>query len=328
MTTSLTVEQLAEVETARSSESFTRRTTVPSLEDIMFQPQPVLDHGFVRVVDYMGGDAAVVQAARVSYGRGTRKVNEDRGLIRYLMRHSHTTPFEMPVIKLHVKLPIFVARQWIRHRTASVNEYSARYSILDREFYIPDSEQLAAQATANRQGRGIRLTPSEAAQILDTLRSDAQRNYDHYLWMLNEEETGAVRDPSRAGLARELARMNLTLNTYTQWYWKIDLHNLMNFLKLRADAHAQFEIRAYANVILSVMERWVPLCYEAFVEYRTGAVTFSRSAVDAVSRMLRGENIRETPRGLSAREWREIREALGLAEVAVNSESFVLKEDP
>ena len=218
---------------------------------MLFQAIPVLDHGFVRVIDYMGDDAAIVQAARVSYGRGTRRVSEDAGLIRYLMRHRHSTPFEMCEIKYHVKLPIFVARQWIRHRTANVNEYSARYSILDREFYIPAPEHLAAQSAVNRQGRGDVLAGDEAAQVLDLLREDATRCYDHYAEMLNEDATGAPRDPSRQGLARELARMNLTLNTYTQWYWKIDLHNLFHFLSLRADAHAQYEIRVYAEAMLA-----------------------------------------------------------------------------
>ena len=221
-----------------------------ALEAMLYQAIPVLDHGFVRVIDYMGDDAAIVQAARVSYGRGTRRVSEDAGLIRYLMRHRHSTPFEMCEIKYHVKLPIFVARQWIRHRTANVNEYSARYSILDREFYLPAPEHLAAQSAANRQGRGDVLAGEEAAHVLDLLREDATRCYDHYAEMLNEDEAGAARDPSRQGLARELARMNLTLNTYTQWYWKTDLHNLFHFLSLRADAHAQYEIRAYAEAML------------------------------------------------------------------------------
>ena len=213
----LTAEQQAEIEAARGAEGRTRRPTVPALEAVLFEPIPVLDHGFIRVVDYMGDDAAVVQAARVSYGRGTRAANEDRGLIRYLMRHRHSTPFEMCEIKYHVKLPIFVARQWIRHRTANVNEYSARYSILDREFYIPRPEHLAAQSSSNRQGRGEVLGGEEAARVLDLLRGDAARTYDHYAEMLNEDEAGEALDPSRQGLARELARMNLTLNTYTQW---------------------------------------------------------------------------------------------------------------
>src|ERR1700683_5055235 len=258
----LTPEQKAEIEKQRAESAPTRRATVAGLEAILYQTIAVLEHGFVRVIDYMGDDAAVVQAARVSYGKGTKKVSEDKGLIHYLMRHRHTTPFEMCEIKYHVKLPIFVARQWIRHRTANVNEYSGRYSILDREFYLPAPEHLAAQSAVNRQGRGDVLAGEEATHVLDLLREDATRSYDHYAEMLNEDETGAARDPSREGLARELARMNLTLNTYTQWYWKIDLYNLFHFLSLRADAHAQYEIRAYAEAMLETVRRWVPLVHE------------------------------------------------------------------
>ena len=304
--------QKQEIEEARRAEAPTRRPSVPALEEILFQPIPLLDHGFVRVIDYMGDDAAVVQAARVSYGRGTRKVQEDRGLINYLMRHWHTTPFEMAEIKLHVKLPIFVARQWIRHRMASVNEYSARYSVLDREFYLPAPDQLKAQATTNRQGRGDALDGDEAARVLDLLRADGERTYASYAWMLNEDEHGARVDADRDGLARELARINLTLATYTQWYWKTDLHNLMNFLRLRADAHAQYEIRVYAEAMVDVMARWVPLSHEAFLEHRLGAVTLSRSALAAVKRLAAGEAVTAETSGLGAREWREVAAALGL----------------
>ncbi|MBW8270608.1 FAD-dependent thymidylate synthase [Caldovatus aquaticus] len=307
----LTTEQQQEIEAARAAEHRTRRPTVPALEAMLFQAIPVLDHGFIRVVDYMGDDAAVVQAARVSYGRGTRTANEDRGLIRYLMRHRHTTPFEMCEIKYHVKLPIFVARQWIRHRTANVNEYSARYSILDREFYLPAPEHLAAQSAVNRQGRGEVLQGAEAAQVLALLREDAARNYDHYLWMLNEDESGAPRAPGRRGLARELARMNLTLNTYTQWYWKIDLHNLLHFLALRADPHAQYEIRAYAEAMLETVKAWVPMTFEAFRDYRLGAATLSAQMLAAVRRMLAGEAVTQEASGLSRREWRELMAVLG-----------------
>ena len=301
----------SDIAAARAVLHQTRRATVPALEDVLFEIVPVLDHGFVRVIDYMGDDAAVVQAARVSYGRGTRKVNEDRGLIRYLMRHWHSTPFEMCSIKLHVKLPIFVARQWIRHRTASVNEYSARYSVLEEEFYIPAPEQLAAQSTLNRQGRQEPVAGDEASRIMELLREDASRNYRNYVWMLNEDENG-VTDPQRAGLARELARMNLTLNTYTQWYWKTNLHNLFNFLRLRADAHAQYEIRAYADVLLGLTERWVPLSHEAFQEYRMGAVTLSATALAAVKRMLAGERVTQETSGMPPREWREFAAAFDL----------------
>lgn len=313
---SITDADRTEIASARSAVSHTLRATVPALEAILFEPMPVLDHGFVRVVDYMGDDAAIVQAARVSYGRGTRKISEDRGLIRYLMRHWHTTPFEMASIKLHVKLPIFVARQWIRHRTASVNEYSARYSIMDREFYIPAPEHLAAQSSVNRQGRGETLVGEEAERVLALLREDAGRTYDNYEWMLNEEtgEGGAERDPDRAGLARELARMNLTLNTYTQWYWKADLHNLLSFLRLRADPHAQYEIRAYADVILKIVELWVPTAYEAFLEYRLGGVSLSKTGAAVVSRLIAGEKVRQENSGLAPREWRELVSALGLPE--------------
>ena len=302
----LTAEQHAEIEAHRSASLQTRRATVPALEAMLFQAIPVLDHGFVRVVDYMGDDAAVVQAARVSYGRGTRKVSEDAGLIRYLMRHRHSTPFEMCEIKYHVKLPIFVARQWIRHRTANVNEYSARYSILDREFYIPAPEHLAAQSANNRQGRGDTLQGDEAEHVLHLLRDDADRTYRNYAHMLNED--GA--DPTRQGLARELARMNLTLNTYTQWYWKSDLHNLLHFLSLRADAHAQYEIRAYADAMLRTVEAWVPACYAAFQDYRMGAVTLSAGMLAVVRRMLAGDPVDQPASGLSKREWTELMSAL------------------
>jgi thymidylate synthase (FAD) len=309
----LTSEQQQEIEAARGGLSQTRRPTVPGVEALLFQAIPVLDHGFVRVVDYMGDDAAIVQAARVSYGRGTRAANEDRGLIRYLMRHRHSTPFEMCEIKFHVKLPIFVARQWIRHRTANVNEYSARYSILDREFYIPAPEHLAAQSAVNRQGRGDILEGEEAARVLDLLREDATRNYDHYLEMLNEDEQGKRLDETRAGLARELARMNLTLNAYTQWYWKTDLHNLFHFLSLRADAHAQYEIRVYAEAMMGVTDAWVPMAAGAFRDYRLGAVTFSAQMLAILRRMVEGEAVAQEGSGLSKREWRELMEALGRA---------------
>jgi len=307
----LTKDQQAEIDATRAQTQQTRRVTVSTLEDILYQALPVLDHGFVRVIDYMGDDAAIVQAARVSYGRGTKKVREDAGLIRYLMRHRHTTPFEMCEIKYHVKLPVFVARQWIRHRTANVNEYSARYSILDREFYIPSPEHLAAQSAVNRQGRGDLLEGAEAARVLDLLKDDAQRNYDHYVEMLNEREDGTVIDEKKSGLARELARMNLTLNVYTQWYWKTDLHNLFHFLSLRADAHAQYEIRAYADVMLETTKRWVPATHDAFTDYRMGGFALSAKALEAVKRMLAGETVTAESAGMSAREWRELMAALG-----------------
>ncbi len=312
----LSPEQQAEVDAQRARAEPTLRAVAPALEEILYRPLEVLDHGFVRVVDYMGDDGAVVQAARVSYGRGTRKVSEDRGLIRYLLRHRHTTPFEMCEIKYHVKLPIFVARQWIRHRTANVNEYSARYSILDNEFYIPAAEHLAAQSSANRQGRGDILAGKEAARVLELLRQDAARAYDHYTEMLNEDATGEPIEESRRGLARELARMNLSLNFYTQWYWKIDLYNLLHFLGLRADDHAQYEIRAYAAVMLDTVRRWVPHTYEAFIDYQMGGANLSDAGLDIVKRLIAGETLTQSDSGLSKREWRELMAVLGRDEAA------------
>jgi thymidylate synthase (FAD) len=296
----LNAQQIAEIDAAREKTSQTLRPSVPALEAMLFTALPVLDHGFIRVVDYMGDDAAVVQAARVSYGRGTRKTSEDEGLIRYLMRHYHSTPFEMCEIKYHVKLPIFVARQWIRHRMASVNEYSARYSILDKEFYLPAPEQLAVQSADNRQGRGAVLEGEAAGRVMTLLRQDAEQTYANYEAMLNEDGPDAI------GLARELARMNLTLNTYTQWYWKTDLHNLFNFLRLRADRHAQYEIRVYAEAMLETVKAWVPLSYGAFCDYRLGAVTFSAKMLEIIKRMLAGEAVSQPGSGLSKREWAEM----------------------
>ena len=306
----LSPDQQAEIDRQRAEAAQTRRPVAPALEEVLYQAIPVLDHGFVRVIDYMGDDAAVVQAARVSYGKGTKKVSEDKGLIHYLMRHRHSTPFEMCEIKFHVKLPIFVARQWIRHRTANVNEYSARYSILDREFYIPGPEQLASQSAANRQGRGDVLTGAEAARVLDILKQDSGTAYDHYAEMLNETETGETISAEKQGLARELARMNLSLNFYTQWYWKIDLYNFMHFLSLRADPHAQYEIRVYADAMLDVLRKWVPLTADAFDQHRLHAITLSKSALAAVKRMLKGETVTLETSGLGKREWSELQAVL------------------
>ncbi len=302
----LDADQQAEIDAARAETRETGRATVPGLEAVLFQPFPVLDHGFVRVVDYMGDDSSIVQAARVSYGRGTRKVSEDAGLINYLMRHRHTSPFEMAEIKLHVKLPIFVARQWIRHRTASVNEYSARYSVLDREVYIPAAGHVAAQARDNKQGRAGALDETEAAEVLDILRADARRCHDDYEHMLNQDADGAPLDPARSGVARELARINLTLNTYPQWYWKVDLHNFMHFLALRAHPHAQYEIRAYARTLLDILDRWVPVTAAAFREHRLDGAHLSATALDVVRRLLAGDTVTREDSGLGRREWNEL----------------------
>ena len=338
----LNPQQQAEIEALRAEARETRRATVPALEEILYRPLKVLDHGFVRVIDYMGDDSAIVQAARVSYGRGTRKSREDRDLIRYLMRHRHTTPFEMCEIKLHVKLPIFVARQWLRHRTANVNEYSARYSRLDREFYVPDADHLrsvlkkrgrrsdtptlfemrsdseakatAAQSPSNRQGRGKLVAEEEFEEALKSIDRHSKGAYRVYENLLNEDRDGARKDPDRAGLARELARTVLPVNYYTQFYWKSDLHNLLHFLSLRADAHAQYEIRAYAEKILEdVVKRWVPETHQAFRDYVRDAVSLSAGARAAARRLMAGEDeadVRETS-GLSGREWRELMQTLG-----------------
>jgi len=271
----LTKEQSAEIKSQQSQNNKTKRVVASELENILYEAIPALDHGFVRVVDYMGDDTSIVQAARVSYGKGTKQVSTDAGLIKYLMRHWHSTPFEMCEIKYHIKLPIFIARQWIRHRTANVNEYSARYSILDKEFYLPTSENLAAQSTSNRQGRGDVIEGTQAIEVLELLKNDAERTYSNYETMLNERYDGSTIDDNKKGLARELARMNLTLNTYTQWYWKTDLLNLMNFLRLRADHHAQYEIRVYADIMLDTLKKWVPITHEAFMDYRVGGTEVS-----------------------------------------------------
>jgi thymidylate synthase (FAD) len=302
----LKAEQQQEIRELREQTAPTRRTVTPALEEILYEALPVLDRGFVRVIDYMGDDAAIVQAARVSYGKGTKQVSTDRGLINYLMRMRHTSPFEMCELKLHVKLPICVARQWIRHRTASVNEYSARYSVLDDEFYLPAPEHLAAQSAANRQGRAEVLQGSEAAAARAALETNAADAYGRYVELLNEGDDGQPLDSQRAGLARELARMVLPLNAYTQWYWKVDLHNLLHFVALRADPHAQYEIRAYAEVLLDVVRRWVPLTHAAFVDYRLDGASLSAKALAAVRRMLRGETVGQAESGMSPREWREL----------------------
>ena len=307
----VTPEKQAEIDELRATETSTRRVTAPALEEVLYEPVPVLDHGFIRVVDYMGDDAAVVQAARVSYGRGTRRMSEDQGLINYLMRHRHTTPFEMCEIKYHVKLPIFVARQWIRHRTANVNEYSARYSILDNEFYIPEPQHLGAQSRSNRQGRSDVLEGDEASHVFELLKGDAVQLYEHYAEMLNEDDAGEPLDPDRTGLARELARMNLSLNFYTQWYWKIDLLNLLHFLSLRADAHAQYEIRVYAEAMLETVKRWVPMTHEAFMDYRMGGASLSAKGLEVVKRLIAGDDVGQENSGLSKREWRELMVSLG-----------------
>ncbi|WP_341810656.1 FAD-dependent thymidylate synthase [Wolbachia endosymbiont (group A) of Campoletis raptor] len=272
----------------------TKRTIVKKIDAILYEEHKVLDHGFIRVVDYMGSDSAIVQAARVSYGKGTKQISQDEALIKYLMRHHHTTPFEMCEIKFHVKLPIFVARQWIRHRTANVNEYSARYSILDNEFYTPKPEQVAKQSDNNKQGSGEAFDPDTSKEIIDSLTNDSNLVYSHYEKFIEQ------------GLAREIARTNLMLNYYTQFYWKIDLHNLLHFLKLRADKHAQYEIRVYAEVMLDIIKKWVPLAYNAFVEYCLESACISRTGLEIIRKLIKGENVTREESNIGKREWGEL----------------------
>ncbi len=291
---------MADDDTPQRDPELTRRPVVPALDARLGLPVKCLDHGFVRAIDYFGNDEAIVQAARVSYGKGTRKSSEDRQLIRYLMRHRHTTPFEMCEIKFHVKLPIFVARQWIRHRTANVNEISGRYSVFTDEFYTPAAENLARQSSNNKQGRGELLPAHEATEVQELLASHATGAYALYEQLLSGPE-----------LARELARMTLPVSYYTEWYWKIDLHNLLHFLALRLDPHAQYEIRVYAEAMASLVKDWVPVAWEACEDYRLGAFNMSRQMMAAVSRMVAGEAVERESTGLSKREWEELNIALG-----------------
>lgn len=289
--------------------STTKRSSVNALEEILYNEIKVLDHGFIRVVDYMGDDFSVVQAARVSYGRGTKQLSQDRGLIRYLMRHRHTTPFEMCDIKFHIKLPIFVARQWIRHRTASINEYSARYSILAKEFYLPRNEDIAPQSKSNKQGRSEEVISEQwSMRVLEILKRDAERCYQHYEEMLNEDSEGHIVNSENVGIARELARINLPLNYYTEWYWKVNLHNLLHFLSLRGSKHAQYEIRAYAKKMIDIVKLWVPYSFEAFEDYVLHSALISKGGLAVVRKMIKGEKVSMEDSNLSKREWEELME--------------------
>jgi thymidylate synthase (FAD) len=300
---SLSEEQKEDIKNQRNNFNKTRRAISEGMEENLYLIHKVLDHGFVRVIDYMGNDTSIVQAARVSYGEGTKKSRDDKSLIFYLMRHWHSTPFEMCEIKLHVKLPVFVARQWIRHRTANVNEYSARYSILDNEFYIPKSENLASQSSSNNQGRGDVLEGEEANKVIQILKSDSLRSYKSYEKMLSKE--------NKKGLARELARMNLPTNIYTQWYWKTDLHNLFNFIRLRNDLHAQYEIRVYAEKIAELVKKWVPFAFEAFEQYQLNSSHLSSNGLSCIKRLIKGEDISQDNSGMGKREWKEFCEIIG-----------------
>ena len=300
---SLSEEQKEDIKNQRNNLNETRRAVSEGMEENLYLIHKVLDHGFVRVIDYMGNDTSIVQAARVSYGEGTKKSRDDKSLIFYLMRHWHSTPFEMCEVKLHVKLPVFVARQWIRHRTANVNEYSARYSILDNEFYIPESENLASQSKSNNQGRGDVLVGEEAKEVIQILKNDSLRSYKSYEEMLSNE--------NKKGLARELARMNLPTNIYTQWYWKTDLHNLFNFIRLRNDQHAQYEIRVYAEKIAELVKKWVPFAFEAFEQYQLNSSHLSSNGLSCIKRLMNGEDVSQDNSGMGKREWKEFCEIIG-----------------
>lgn len=283
----------------------TCRTTVPAAEACLQAEMPVLNHGFVRLVDYMGDDGAIVQAARVSYGKGTKKSSEDRGLIRYLMRHRHTTPFEMCEIKFHCKMPIFVARQWVRHRTANINEYSARYSEMSEEFHSPELEHVTGQDAKHRQARGAELPPEAQGDFVARSEKNAARAWECYQASLKD------------GVARELARQDLPLSNYTEWYWKIDLHNLLHFLSLRLHSHAQYEIRVYAEAMAKIVKVWVPHVWEAFEDYRLNGMFLSAGEIDLLKRLLEPnpgtftfENA--AAHGISKREAREFASKLGL----------------
>jgi len=294
-----------EIDNVSKNNFLTKRVIAPKLEKVLYKSFKALDHGFVRVVDYMGNDSSIVQAARVSYGKGTKQLNQDKNLINYLLSHRHSTPFEMNEIKFHVKLPIFVARQWIRHRTANVNEYSARYSILDNEFYMPNSKELKPQSKTNNQGRSGDLDEDEKKIYMRILRENSKDSFKKYNFLLNQDVDEEKVDPKRQGLTRELSRVVLPLNSYTQWYWKIDLHNLMHFLALRFDEHAQYEIRVYAEIMMNIMKKWVPLTYEAFIKNRLDSLVLSSEAIKFIKNKMHGKSNKETK--ISKREVDELK---------------------
>ena len=270
----------------RTSE-LTKRPVNQGAEEWLGKPIEILDHGFVYLVDYMGNDEAIEQAARVSYGSGTRQVNETTGLLRYLMRGEHTSPYEMVEFKFHAKMPIFVARQWVRHRTASINEQSARYSVVESEFYIPDPEVISVQSVDNKQGRGANVSTGYAEEIRVKLSDYYSGAHNLYDLLLNGE------GEDRPGIARELARIPLPVATYTEWYWKIDLHNLLHFLKLRMDPHAQWEMRQYANAMAEIVKNSVPICWKAFEDYQLKATKLTRPEKDVIASLISGMEFSE-----------------------------------
>ncbi len=264
-------------------EYLTRRPINEGAEKWIDVTVPVLDHGFVNLLDYMGGDVDIERAARISYGQETRKINETKGLVRYLLRHEHTSPFEMVEFKFHQKMPLFVARQWVRHRTASLNEYSARYSVVRDEFYIPEAGVISVQSSDNKQGRGPEVDPSLAQEVQDKLRTHFRNSHDLYLWLLDED--------IGAGLAREIARLPLPVAVYTEWYWKCDLHNILHLLNLRMDKHAQYEIRVHAEAMANIVKDSVPITWQAFEEYQLNAVKINEFEITTLRDMLLARNV-------------------------------------
>ncbi|MGV3279026.1 FAD-dependent thymidylate synthase [Rickettsiales bacterium LUAb2] len=295
-----------EIQQLKQNITTTKRDVSEELEAILYDELPLLDHGFIRVIDYMGVDSSITQAARVSYGKGTKTVQNDKMLIRYLMKHHHTSPFEMCEIKLHIKAPIFVARQWVRHRTANINEYSGRYSLMSDDFYIPEPQYVTSQSTDNKQGRGNILKDSYNKQAIEDLTNISKQSFKVYGDLLNNEAG------EEHSLARELARIVLPLNSYTEFYWKIDLHNLLHFLNLRAHPHAQYEIRVYADLLLDIIKKWVPITYQAFIDYKKDAINLSREANLVVKKLLSTkEMIVKSDYSLSKREWSELLDVYG-----------------
>ncbi len=297
------------------SRAETKRVVNPGAEKWLGQPIEVLDKGYVYLVDYMGDDAAIEQAARTSYGYGTRSVNQTEGLIRYLRRHRHSTPFEMAEMKFHVKMPISVARQWVRHRTANINEYSARYSIIPDEFYVPSENSIAVQSKDNRQGRGESVDSEYAAEVKAIWEKNGYSSYQDYMFLINDDGEGNPIDPNRPQVARELARNVLPVDYYTQWYWKTDLHNLFRFLSLRMDTHAQWEIRQYADSMAKIVLDSYPLSYKAFEDYELFSVNFSKPEQNVLTELLKTSGIT-----FSSEDAEQIAASLGLKNKREKSE--------
>ncbi|QEK39330.1 FAD-dependent thymidylate synthase [Candidatus Nesciobacter abundans] len=279
-------------------ENTTKRAMSHELEKILFEEIKVLDQGFVRVIDYMGNDSSIVQAARISYGKGTKTQSSDAGLINYLFKNAHTSVFEMCEIKLHIKAPIFVARQWLRHRTANVNEYSARYSEMEDSFYLPNKEDIKGQDKTNKQARGLELEDSIKQESQDMIHNLNTESYKAYLSLLEK------------GVARELARGILPTNIYTQFYWKIDLNNLLRFVMLRSSNHSQQEIKAYSDTIKHILKLWTPMVYNAFTNFNQ--MSLSANAIEVIKKAIKGEKVSREGTSIGKSEWKSLEEAFGI----------------